>query len=30
MPGSKMIFVGLPNPADRANLIAYLAAATRK
>ena len=30
MPGSKMIFVGLPNPADRANLIAYLAAATKK
>lgn len=30
VPGSKMIFVGLPNPADRANLIAYLAAATRK
>jgi cytochrome c len=26
----KMILVGLPNPADRANLIAYLAAATRK
>lgn len=30
VPGSKMIFVGLPNPADRANLIAYLATATKK
>lgn len=24
IPGNKMIFAGLPNPADRANLIAYL------
>lgn len=24
MPGNRMIFVGLPNPEDRANLIAYL------
>ncbi|AEG48687.1 cytochrome c class I [Sphingobium chlorophenolicum L-1] len=30
VPGSKMIFAGLPNPADRANLIAYLARATKK
>ncbi|KEQ55450.1 c-type cytochrome [Sphingobium chlorophenolicum] len=30
VPGSKMIFAGLPNPADRANLIAYLASATKK
>jgi len=29
-PGNKMIFAGLPNPADRANLIAYLADATKK
>jgi len=26
VPGTKMIFAGLPAPADRANLIAYLAA----
>ena len=24
VPGTKMVFAGLPNPADRANLIAYL------
>lgn len=24
IPGNKMIFAGLPNPADRANIIAYL------
>lgn len=24
MPGNKMVFMGLPNPADRANVIAYL------
>ncbi|WP_375198042.1 c-type cytochrome [Sphingobium sp.] len=30
MPGTKMVFAGLPNPADRANLIAYLATATKK
>ncbi|WP_176590992.1 cytochrome c family protein [Sphingobium sp. EM0848] len=30
VPGSKMIFAGLPNPADRANLIAYLASASKK
>lgn len=26
VPGNKMVFAGLPNPADRANLIAYLKA----
>ena len=26
VPGTKMIFAGLPNPADRANVIAYLKA----
>jgi len=26
VPGTKMIFAGIPAPADRANLIAYLAA----
>lgn len=26
VPGTRMILSGLPNPADRANLIAYLAA----
>lgn len=25
VPGTKMIFMGLPTPADRANVIAYLA-----
>ncbi|MGC4252672.1 MAG: cytochrome c family protein [Sphingobium sp.] len=30
VPGNKMAFVGLPNAADRANLIAYLASATKK
>lgn len=30
VPGTKMAFAGLPNPADRANLIAYLASAARK
>lgn len=30
VPGSKMIFAGLPNPADRSNLIAYLAATSKK
>lgn len=30
VPGTKMAFAGLPNPADRANLIAYLATATKK
>ncbi|PJG49592.1 cytochrome c family protein [Sphingobium sp. LB126] len=30
VPGSKMIFAGLPNPADRANLIAYLASSSGK
>ena len=30
VPGSKMIFAGLPNPADRANLIAYLATPGKK
>jgi len=25
-----MVFAGLPNPADRANLLAYLAGATKK
>lgn len=29
VPGTKMPFAGLPNPADRANLIAYLASATK-
>ncbi|MET0238647.1 MAG: cytochrome c family protein [Sphingobium sp.] len=29
VPGNKMIFMGLPNPDDRANLIAYLAAASK-
>ncbi|HEX7875224.1 MAG TPA: cytochrome c family protein [Sphingobium sp.] len=29
-PGNKMVFPGLANPADRANLIAYLASATKK
>ena len=24
MPGNRMVFMGLPNPADRANVIAYL------
>lgn len=27
VPGNRMVFAGLPNPADRANLIAYLRAA---
>ena len=27
LPGNKMVFAGLSNPADRANLIAYLATA---
>ena len=27
VPGNKMYFVGLPNPTDRANVIAYLAKA---
>jgi cytochrome c len=27
MPGTKMVFIGLPNPADRASVIAYLQAA---
>ncbi|WP_176595842.1 MULTISPECIES: c-type cytochrome [Sphingobium] len=30
VPGTRMIFAGLSNPADRANLIAYLASATKK
>lgn len=30
VPGNKMAFGGLPNAADRANLIAYLAVATEK
>ena len=30
IPGSRMVFAGLPNPADRANLLAYLAGATKK
>ncbi|MBT2243156.1 cytochrome c family protein [Sphingobium sp. BHU LFT2] len=30
VPGSRMVFAGLPNPADRANLLAYLAGATKK
>ncbi|WP_313809449.1 cytochrome c family protein [Sphingobium sp.] len=30
VPGTRMIFAGLPNPADRANLIAYLASAKKK
>nr|WP_096362198.1 cytochrome c family protein [Sphingobium cloacae] len=30
VPGNKMVFAGIPNAADRANLIAYLAAATKK
>lgn len=30
VPGTKMVFAGLPNPGDRANLIAYLATATKK
>lgn len=29
VPGNKMLFVGLPNPADRGNLIAYLVAASK-
>ncbi len=29
VPGNRMIFAGLPNAADRANLIAYLKAATK-
>ena len=29
VPGTKMIFMGLPNPADRANVIAYLEGATK-
>lgn len=28
VPGTKMIFAGIPAPADRANLIAYLASTT--
>lgn len=30
VPGTKMVFVGLPNPADRANLIAYLSSIGKK
>lgn len=30
VPGTKMIFAGLPAPADRANVIAYLASAPSK
>jgi cytochrome c len=30
IPGNKMIFPGINNAADRANLIAYLASATKK
>lgn len=30
VPGNKMAFVGLGNPQDRADLIAYLASATKK
>lgn len=29
VPGTKMMFAGVSNPADRANLIAYLAEATK-
>jgi len=29
VPGNRMAFAGLPNAADRANLIAYLASATK-
>lgn len=29
VPGTKMIFMGLPNPTDRANVIAYLVGATK-
>ncbi|NML94067.1 c-type cytochrome [Novosphingobium olei] len=29
VPGNKMPFAGIPNPQDRADLIAYLAQATR-
>ncbi|WP_336962648.1 cytochrome c family protein [Sphingobium aquiterrae] len=29
VPGTKMAFAGIANPADRANLIAYLATATK-
>jgi cytochrome c len=29
VPGNKMMFAGLSNPADRDNLIAYLAAASK-
>ncbi len=28
LPGNRMVFAGLPNPAERANLIAYLRQAT--
>lgn len=30
VPGNKMAFASVANPADRANLIAYLASATKK
>jgi cytochrome c len=30
VPGNRMLFPGLADPADRANLIAYLRGATRK
>lgn len=30
VPGNKMVFAGLANSADRANVIAYLASATKK
>jgi cytochrome c len=30
VPGNKMVFAGLANPVDRANVIAYLAGATKK
>lgn len=29
VPGNRMAFAGLPNATDRANLIAYLATATK-
>jgi cytochrome c len=29
VPGTKMIFAGLPNPVDRANVIAYLKTPTK-
>lgn len=30
LPGNKMVFVGIPNPADRANIIAFVQAESQK